>query len=264
MNKTIVIRKKMSSEPGTPVRYYLDGFNLNFFLNRRISVKFEGFQCVQCKRSAPSFRQGLCKPCFFETPSAGDWVIRPELSQAHLDIEDRDLTYEKKVQLQPHIVYFSVSSGLKVGVTQKTQLTTRLIDQGAQQAIPIIEVPNRYLAGITEVSLKEYYNDRTKWRQMLTQTPQPIDLIAERERALSHLPDEVKDYASSALQEKTLLFDYPINQSRIKRVQSLNMSKNINFNGKLTGIKAQYLVFNNRDVLNIRLNEGLVLNIKTI
>lgn len=264
MNKTIVIRKRMSSEPGTPVRYYLDGFNLNFFLNRRISVKFEGFQCVQCNRYEPSFRQGLCKPCFFETPSAGDWMFRPELSQAHLDIEDRDLTYEKKVQLQPHIVYFAVSSGLKVGVTQKTQLTTRLIDQGAQQAIPIIEVPNRYLAGITEVALKEYYNDKTNWRQMLTQTPQFIDLIAERERALSHLPDEVKDYASSALQEKTLLFDYPINQSRIKRVKSLSMSKIINFNGKLTGIKSQYLVFNNRDVLNIRINQGLVLNIKTI
>ena len=31
MNKTIVI-KKMRSEPGTPVRYYLDGFNMNFFL----------------------------------------------------------------------------------------------------------------------------------------------------------------------------------------------------------------------------------------
>jgi hypothetical protein len=66
------------------------------------------------------------------------------------------------------------------------------------------------------------------------------------------------------LQEKTLLFDYPINQSRIKRVQILNMSKKLNFNGKLTGIKGQYLVFNNRDVLNIRTNEGLVLNITTI
>ena len=48
--------------------------------------------------------------------------MRPELSQAHLDIEDRDLTYEKKVQLQPHIVYLAVSSGLKVGVTRKTQV----------------------------------------------------------------------------------------------------------------------------------------------
>ena len=99
---------------------------------------------------------------------------------------------------------------------------------------------------------------------MLTQTPQTKELIAERERALSYLPSEVKNYASSALQEKTLLFDYPINQSIIKRVQILNMSKKLNFNGKLTGIKGQYLVFNNRDVLNIRTNEGLVLNITTI
>ena len=264
MNKTIVIRKKMSSEPGTPVRYYLDGFNLNFFLNRRISVKFEGFQCLQCKRYEPIFRQGFCKPCFFETPRAGDLVMRPELSQAHLDIEDRDLTFEKKVQLQPHIVYFAVSSGIRVGVTRKTTFTTSLINQGAQQAIPIVLVPNRYLAGITEVALKTHYSDKTNWRQMLTQTPQAKDLIAERERALSYLPSEVKNYASSALQEKTLLFDYPINQSRIKRVQILNMSNKLNFNGKLTGIKGQYLVFNNRDVLNIRNNEGLVSNITTI
>lgn len=256
MNKTIVIRKKMSSEPGTPVRYYLDGFNLNFFLNRRISVKFEGFQCVQCKRCEPIFRQGLCKPCFFETPSASDWVIRPELSQAHLDIEDRDLTYEKKVQLQPHIVYFAVSSGLKVGVTQKTQLTTRLIDQGAQQAIPIIEVPNRYLAGITEVALKEYYNDKTNWRQMLTQTPQPIDLIAERERALSHLPDEVKDYASSALQEKTLSLQFPL-QSPPPSVTSVNLVKAKQFTGTLVGVKGQYLIFSDHKVMNVRGHEGV-------
>jgi hypothetical protein len=151
-----------------------------------------------------------------------------------------------------------------VGVTRKTTFTTSLINQGAQQAIPIVLVPNRYLAGITEVALKTHYSDKTNWRQMLTQTPQAKDLIAERERALSYLPSEVKNYASSALQEKTLLFDYPINQSRIKRVQILNMSKKLNFNGKLTGIKGQYLVFNNRDVLNIRTNEGLVLNITTI
>jgi hypothetical protein len=41
-----------------------------------------------------------------------------------------------------------------VGVTRKTQVPTRWIDQGANQAISIVEVPNRYLAGITEVALK--------------------------------------------------------------------------------------------------------------
>ena len=41
--------------------------------------------------------------------------MKPELSKAHLDIEDRDLEYEKQVQLQPHIVYLANSSHLKLG-----------------------------------------------------------------------------------------------------------------------------------------------------
>ena len=84
--------------------------------------------------------------------------MRPELSKAHLNKADRDLEYEKKVQLQPHIIYLALSSHLKVGVTRKTQIPTRWIDQGAHEAMTIIEVPNRYLAGIGEVALKEYFS----------------------------------------------------------------------------------------------------------
>ena len=75
---------------------------------------------------------------------SGDWVMKPELSKAHLDIEDRDLEYEKKIQLQDHIVYLSKTSGIKVGVTRSNNKTTRWIDQGAIEAIELIEVPNRY------------------------------------------------------------------------------------------------------------------------
>jgi hypothetical protein len=56
--------------------------------------------------------------------------MKPELSTAHLGIADRDLAYESKVQLQPHIVYLAISSEVKVGVTRKTQVPTRWIDQG--------------------------------------------------------------------------------------------------------------------------------------
>src|SRR5690606_40698321 len=38
--------------------------------------------------------QGFCKSCFFDIPQAADWIMRPELSTAHLDKEDRDLEYE--------------------------------------------------------------------------------------------------------------------------------------------------------------------------
>jgi hypothetical protein len=59
---------------------------------------------------------------------------------APLGIQDRDLAYEEK-QLQPHIVYFTLSSEVKVGVTRKTQVPTRWIDQGANQAISIVKFP---------------------------------------------------------------------------------------------------------------------------
>ena len=46
-----------------------------------------------------------------------------------------------------------------MGVTRKTQVPTRWIDQGAHEAIEIVKVPNRYLAGITDVALKAHVDD---------------------------------------------------------------------------------------------------------
>ena len=60
----------------------------------------------------------------------------------------------KKIQLQPHIIYLALSSHLKVGITRKSQLPTRWIDQGAHEAITLLEVPNRFLSGVGEVALK--------------------------------------------------------------------------------------------------------------
>ena len=119
---------------------------------------------------------------FFRTPQAADWIMRPELSKAHLDQEERDLDYEKRVQLQPHIVYLANSSNVKVGVTRKTQVPTRWIDQGAQEALEIVEVPNRYLAGVTEVALKKYVSDKTNWREMLKGTATDENLEDWRQR----------------------------------------------------------------------------------
>src|SRR5690606_32085347 len=114
-------------------------------------------------------------------PQAADWITKPELSTAHLDQEDRDLEYEKKVQLKPHIVYLANSSNVKVGVTRKTQVPTRWIDQGAHEAIEIVEVPNRYLAGITEVALKDHVADKTNWRKMLKNDVDDENLFTWRE-----------------------------------------------------------------------------------
>ena len=259
MNMFQGVLTKMKSHYNTPIQYYLefekDFLHMNSLLGKKLEIQFLGHECLNCHLSKPIFRQGFCKNCFFEIPSAGDWIMRPELSKAHLDIEDRDLAFEKKVQLQPHIVYLAVSSNLKVGVTRKSQIPTRWIDQGATSAIPIIEAPNRYLAGITEVALKGHYADKTNWRQMLQQSDLTIDLQAEKEHSLEHLPKEVKPYIVRDIEP--LHFQFPV-ESYPDKVKSLNLEKAIRYQGKLIGIKGQYLIFEDQTVFNIRSNEGVV------
>jgi hypothetical protein len=251
---------KMKTELNNPIRYYLTFpsmfVRVNELIGKTITFTHTGYCCLNCGSNETIFRQGFCKRCFFETPTAGDWIMRPELSQAHLDIEDRDLAYEKKVQLQPHVVYLAVSSGLKVGVTRKTQVPTRWIDQGAHQTIPIVEVPNRYLAGMTEVALKEHYNDKTNWRRMLTQDPSQMDLVAERDRALQWLPQEVNPYIKTTENDATLFLQFPLEQPPTK-VKSVNLTKSKMHSGKLVGIKGQYLVFADQSVMNVRSHEGV-------
>ena len=192
------VLRKMQTELGEPIQYYMlfenNFLNVNQILNKEIQISFIKFQCLNCGEDLPIFRQGFCKSCFFETPSAGDWIMRPELSTAHLGKEDRDLEYEKKVQLQPHIVYLANSSNIKVGVTRKSQVPTRWIDQGAHEAIEIVEVPNRFLAGITEVALKDHIGDKTNWRKMLTNAIDDEDLVAWRNKLKAYIPTEAAEY----------------------------------------------------------------------
>jgi len=252
---------KMQTEWNSPVNYYLilqDSFlHVNTLLNKKVQISFVGYECLNCHGANEIFRQGFCKSCFFESPSAGDWIMRPELSTAHLGIEDRDLAFEQRVQLQPHVVYLAVSSGLKVGVTRKSQVPTRWIDQGAHQALPIVEVPNRYLAGITEVAMKAFYNDKTNWRTMLQQQGELLDLVAEREACLPKLPDEVQPYVVTDSPTKMA---FPV-QRYPEKVKSLNLSKSPEFSGVLKGIKGQYWIFEDDTVWNVRSHEGHVVTI---
>jgi len=257
------VLRKMQTEIGKPIQYYLlfndDFLNVNQVLNKTLKINFIKHQCLNCGNDRPIFRQGYCKNCFFEIPSAGDWIMRPELSTAHLEKEDRNLEYEKKVQLQPHIVYLANSSTIKVGVTRKTQVPTRWIDQGAHEAIEIVEVPNRFLAGITEVALKDHIGDKTNWRKMLTNAAVDENLIEWRNKLKQYIPAEAASYFIENNSETRLEFPvlkYP------EKVKSLNLSKTPNFEGVLKGIKGQYLIFDDNTVLNVRGNEGNYVGLK--
>ncbi|WP_248724208.1 DUF2797 domain-containing protein [Seonamhaeicola sp. ML3] len=253
---------KMKSEFASPIQYYLvfenDFINMNQLLNKTITMEFVKYQCLNCGEDKPIYRQGFDKQCFFEVPQAADWVMRPELSKAHLGIEDRDLEFEKNAQLQPHIVYLANSSNVKVGVTRKSQVPTRWIDQGAHEAIEIIEVPNRYLAGITEVALKEQVSDKTNWRKMLKHDIEDEDLQEWRQRLKDFIPHEVIDYFIEYNTETNLQF--PVSQYP-EKPKSLNIVKAQTYTGKLVGVKGQYLIFEDETVFNVRANEGIVVKI---
>lgn len=257
------VLKKMETEMGSPIQYYLllpsDFIHMNPLLDQPMGLELVGYQCLSCGLDRPIFRQGFCRSCFFDTPMAGEWIMHPERSRAHLGEEDRDLDFEKKMQLQPHVVYLANSSNVKVGVTRKSQVPTRWIDQGAHEAIIVAETPNRYLAGIAEVALKEHVSDKTNWRRMLTNQLEDLDLAEWRERLRPFLPEEVAPYYLETAKEIQL--DFPVLRYP-EKIKSLNLDKTPSFSGVLKGIKGQYLIFEDNTVFNVRGSEGYVVDIR--
>lgn len=256
------VLKKMRTSLGEEVNYLdmgTDILHMNQLLNREIAIYFVKYECLNCHQPKKIFRQGFCYDCFQASAKVGDWIMKPELSTAHLDQEDRDLAYEKSAQLQPHIVYLANSSDVKVGVTRKTQVPTRWIDQGAHEAIEVVEVPNRYLAGITEVALKDHVADKTNWRTMLKNEIQDKNLVDIKNQLKEFIPEEAKAYFIEDNQETEINFPvltYP------KKLKSLNLSKQDSYKGKLVGIKGQYLIFEDNTVFNVRNNEGFVVDLE--
>ncbi|MAU64219.1 MAG: hypothetical protein CMC38_07775 [Flavobacteriaceae bacterium] len=254
---------KMKVELNQSVDYFLDFENdfihINPLIGKKITLKHEGYECLNCKSIQVIYRQGFCKNCFFEMPSTADWIMKPELSKAHLNIEERDLEFEKEVQLKPHILYLAFSSSIKVGVTRKTQVPFRWIDQGAIKAIEIAELPNRFLAGVSEVELKKFYADKTNWREMLKIESSEVDLELEREKSIKMIPSEAKEFIKNK-SYNTLNIKYPVDKYPLKP-KSLNIIKENRYHGELIGIKGQYLIFKDDTVFNIRSNEGVVVDI---
>jgi hypothetical protein len=239
----------------TTITYTLsNGQCLNDFLNQKIHIYHTGNkQCLVCGRKIKkTFFQGFCFPCFQSSPQASECIIRPKLCQAHLGL-GRDKAWEEQHHNQPHIVYLAVSSGLKVGVTCCTNIPSRWIDQGANSAIIFAEVPYRYAAGCIEVALKDHVSDRTSWQKMLKNNIPDIDLITEKKRLLQYIPKEFQCYISN--NNTRHQFKYPI-LNYPKKVKSISFDKHPTVDGVLTGIKGQYLLFDDDRVLNIRRHGG--------
>ena len=259
------VLRKMQTENSKPVNYFLnlgeDYLHINQLIGKKVHIEFIKFECLGCGLDKKIFRQGYCYDDFYKLPQAADWIMKPELSKAHLGEEDRDLEYEKKMQLQPHIVYLANTSTVKVGVTRKDQVPTRWIDQGAHEALEILEVPNRYLAGIAEVALKAHVSDKTKWRDMLKNNIEDVNLKSQSKALQKHLPEEVMPFVINNVEETHI--EFPVLQYP-EKLKTLNLDKTPAYEGVIKGIKGQYLIFEDETVFNVRSWEGYVVRLEVL
>ena len=240
---------------GTEIDYFFEcpekDIHVNTFIGKQISLKWNGrIDCSKClKQTDKSFGQGFCYSCFISAPEASPCILHPELCEAHLG-KGRDIEYELKYHNQSHIVYLAATDIVKVGVTKISQLPTRWIDQGANKAIILAEVPNRYLAGKIEVALKDHFSDKTNWQSMLCNLQdETINLENEKWRVHEILPSDLTCYWSE--DDSIHTFNYPVEIYPTK-VATLTFDKTPEINGMLRGIKGQYLLFEDGQVLNIR------------
>lgn len=247
---------------GTAARYTLRAGEHRLDLNARLGQSLRlthtgAIACTHCGRATrKSFAQGYCYPCFKRLAQCDTCIVKPEICHFHAGT-CREPEWGERHCFQPHVVYLANSSGLKVGITRKTQLPTRWLDQGAIQALPILEVDTRQQSGFVEMLFKELVADRTNWRAMLKGEVAPLDLRAERDRLLAalagglgNLRERFGSDALRVLEAEPVTLDYPVLEAPSK-VVSLNFDKTPEVAGTLLGLKGQYLMLDS-GVINLR------------
>lgn len=250
---------KMKVELTNPVSYWLKTNEgevlMNDLIGKNVQFRFEGaINCSVCDREIKKvFGQGFCYPCFMNAPENSECIIRPELCLGH-EGKGRDPEWEKKNHVIDHTVYLALTSGVKVGITRGGNEHVRWIDQGAWQTIKLADAPDRYTSGLIEVALKEFVSDKTNWQRMLKdERKEGVDLLEVKDDLIDNLPEELQDFISD--DDEVTEITYPVEEYPVK-VKSLNFDKTPELGGKLIGIRAQYLIFEGGQVVNIRKFSG--------
>ncbi|MBW5290092.1 MAG: hypothetical protein Rsou_0468 [Candidatus Ruthia sp. Asou_11_S2] len=224
---------------------------MNDLVGEQISLEFNGeIVCSNCKkRTNKSYSQGFCYPCCQRLARCDLCIMRPETCHHHLGT-CREPQWGLDNCFNPHVVYLANSSGVKVGITRKSNIPSRWIDQGAIAALPILGVSNRLKSGQIEMALKDYVNDKTNWRKMLKNEVEYIDLSTTRDALLKKISHLIDALGAIVLDNEVLEINYPVVEYPSK-INSLNFNKTPKIKGVLQGIKGQYLLLDT-GVLNIR------------
>lgn len=256
---------KMFSSQDLQVQYVLTHGDIKFSLSNLIGsvikLKFTGkIFCSNCgKQTKKSYGQGYCYLCTMKLASCDLCIMKPET--CHYDLGTcREPQWGEEHCMKPHVIYLANSSGLKVGITRRTQIPTRWIDQGATQALPIIEVQKRLTSGLIEVLFKKHIADKTDWRKMLRGPAEEVNLHEWKDKLLELLKDDLRGHEHKILDEPEYKFNYPVSVYP-EKVKSINLEKVPEVHSKLVGIKGQYLIFED-GVLNVRTHTGYEVTIE--
>ncbi|MEB3766315.1 DUF2797 domain-containing protein [Acinetobacter sp. MD2] len=244
-------------------------------VGQEVEIEWTGqIYCTSCGTKTPkSYSQGHCFKCFKTKASCDLCIMKPETCHYHLGT-CREESFAKNVCFQPHIVYLANSSALKIGITRLGQMPTRWLDQGATQALPIMQVGSRRLSGQLETMFAEQLADKTDWRKLLKGEAEPLNLTEIRNEILTEFTpkiQKIRDEFSQNLDfsegieilehEQMREFVYPVDLYP-EKIKSHNLDKTPTIRGKLQGIKGQYLIMDS-GVINIRKYTGYQLIIRT-
>jgi len=264
---------KMRVEHCSPVSYFLrDGHHdearrgaelpMNPLLGRTLELRFDGvIHCVYCgRRTNKSFNQGFCYPCFKARPEADVCIVKPELCH-HGDPDNpcRDEQFAQNACFKPHVLYASLTSGVKVGITRQANVPSRWIDQGAVAAVPLAVLPNRREVGRLEHHLAGHFQDKTHWMKMLKNQSPDGDLDGGASQLLEMIEELDAEAALPEADRRRRDFEYPVDAWPTK-VKSFNLDKAPVVGGRLDGIKGQYLIFDT-GVINVRKFTGYVVSL---
>ncbi|GAC16420.1 hypothetical protein GLIP_3809 [Aliiglaciecola lipolytica E3] len=265
-----------AAETGSLVEYRLpigdELINMNPLIGSSVQVNFTGIiNCVHCgTKTKKSFNQGYCYRCLMKLAQCDTCIIRPETCHYHQGT-CREPQWGEENCMNDHFVYLANTGTLKVGITRHVSdgVSSRWIDQGATQAVPILRVKNRLVSGLAESVIKQHIADKTNWRTMLKEQPVQADLIAMREHLFGLVEMELDQIGSEHGIQAVNLVDmpvidiqYPVSKYPTK-IKSINLEKEGQFEGKLNGIKGQYWMLDNDRVINMRKYAGYHLEITT-
>ncbi len=256
------VLRKLTIEVAEPVRYAFQvigdgdepaGLSLNNQLGAGLRIEYLArIVCSHCGRqTAKSYGGGYCYPCFTTLARCDLCVVSPARCHYHAGT-CREPEWGESFCMRDHLVYLANTSGLKVGITRSGFEEGRWMDQGAVQAMAILQAQTRRDAGLAEVQIAQGLSDRTDWRRLLRGDAPVLDIAQESEQLQAAL-DDLPAGVSWLEPRKLRTFTYPIVRypSRLERLR-LDAG---NVEGNLLGIKGQYLLLSS-GVFNVRQHVG--------